>query len=645
MFPSFRHWRSFAARTSIVLAAAAKLFALEAPLITKVEPPDWAAPVKAETLRLMVTGKNLTGGKLVSSSPRFRTGATRVSERGTFAWVDLQLPAGASAGQVQLRLTTPGGNSPVPFQLTPRLSEKDHFAGVSDADVIYLVMPDRFANGNTGNDDPEVSKGIFSRSNTRFYHGGDFAGIRRRLPYLKSLGITALWLTPIYDNANRIGPHDEYNGEKLSSYHGYGAVDFYGVEEHFGTLDEYCALVEDAHRLGIKVIQDQVANHTGSLHPWLDDPPAPDWFHGTQREHINETWQLPSLLDPLAGASLRRSVLDGWFGNSLPDLNQDNPEVARYLIQNTLWWIGRTGIDALREDTVPYVPRAFWQAWSAAIHERYPRVRIVGEAWDGDDLQFTGFFQGGRKDRDGIDTGIDTVFDFPLYFAIQKTFAAHGSAEELERVFSHDFNYTDPSNLVTFIGLHDTSRFRSEAKEGPADLERAFTFLFTARGAPMIYYGDEIGMEGGSDPDNRRDFPGGWAEDTRNAFEPGGRTDAENRLIGLIQKLTKMRSQSLALQRGKLRSLFGSPATYAFERFYGAEKAVTVIHAADSEESVALDARDLGAPEGATWKNALSDQSLIVKSGRLTVPMRGRSVNIYLLDAPESSRTVLPVRQ
>jgi glycosidase len=220
-------------------------------------------------------------------------------------------------------------------------------------------MPDRFANGDPANDDPPVSRGMYDRAKSRYYHGGDFRGVIQHLPYLKDLGVTAIWLTPIYDNVNHLNQREKYEGQAITDYHGYGTVDFYGVEEHFGSLDDYRELVDRAHALGMKVIQDQVANHTGPYHPWVEDPPAPAWFHGTDAQHLSNSWRTWTLIDPHASPVAQASTLDGWFVGILPDLNQDDPEVARYLIQNTLWWIGRSGIDGIRQDTVPYVPRRF----------------------------------------------------------------------------------------------------------------------------------------------------------------------------------------------------------------------------------------------------------------------------------------------
>lgn len=418
------------------------------PSVVKVEPPDWPSEDRATAVRILVTGRNLAGARVDATFPTKRLA---VSPTGTHLFVDLQLPAHAKPGSYPIRVRTTDGNATAPFAIVAPLPASGRFQGFSPDDVIYLMMPDRFANGDPSNDDPAVSRGMYDPAKPRYYHGGDFRGIINRLPYLKDLGVTAVWLTPIYDNVNHLNERQKVDGLPIADYHGYGASDFYAVEEHFGTFDEFRELVDRAHALGIKVIQDQVANHTGPYHPWVQDPPTGTWFHGTEARHVAETWRTWTLIDPHATPATRSSTLDGWFVDVLPDLNQDDPEVARYLIQNTLWWIARTGIDGIRQDTVPYVPSSFWHDWNAAIHERYPNVRVVGEIYDTDPA-LPAFFQGGRA-------GFDSVFDFPLQDAIARVFTGKAPVRELPKMLAHDGLYPDPDRLVTFIGLHDMARF------------------------------------------------------------------------------------------------------------------------------------------------------------------------------------------
>lgn len=596
----------------IVLLACVCLCQAQDPIVSKLEPPDWTIATHPTTLRMLVTGQNLAGASVRPCTALAPANNAVASANGSYLFFDLTIPANAQPGPCAIEVSTQRGRAVASFALVALLERGLNFPGFGSDDVIYLIMPDRFANGDPSNDDPAVSRGMFDRSKPRYYHGGDFAGIRDHLPYLKNLGVTALWLTPIFDNANRMNERERYDNQAITDYHGYGAVDFYGVEEHFGTLDSYRQLVEAAHGLGIKVIQDQVANHTGPYHPWVRNPPRPDWFHGTEVEHLAETWQSWALLDPHASPDLIRGTLDGWFANILPDLNQDQPEVARYLIQNTLWWIARSGVDGIREDTVPYVPRSFWREWSGAIHREYPDFRMVGEVFEGDP-SLVSFFQGGRTGFDGIDTGLDAVFDFPLYYAIRAFFARHGPAPDLAKALAHDSLYPNPERLVTFVGLHDVPRFLNEPGATADDLARAFTFLFSVRGTPMIYYGDEIGMRGGADPENRRDFPGGWREDGRNAFLASGRTPEENKLFDHLRRLAALRKQSNALRRGQTIDLICSDHAYAFARVSGSERMLAVFHDGPSAELVRIPVKAAGIEDG----SELTDVFTNIAAGRV----------------------------
>lgn len=552
-------------RPQLLLLLLPSLTLADPPRVTKVEPPNWWAGHSINPVRLLIRGTNLQGAAIAGP---FKTGAIRVNDAGTYVFVDLNIPRNAKPGAANLTLKTPAGQAVVPFEISPPLDRRGRFQGFSPDDVIYLIMPDRFSDGDPSNNDPAKSPGLFDKSKSRYYHGGDLQGVINRLPYLKKLGITAIWLNPIYDNVDRLNTRETYDGQAITDYHGYGAVDFYSVEEHFGTLDKFRELVDSAHALGIKIIQDQVANHTGPFHPWVKDSPLPDWFHGTESNHVNETWQTWTLADPHSPDGMRRETLDGWFINILPDLNQENPEVARYLIQNTLWWIGVSGMDGIRQDTWPYVPRTFWRDWMAAIKREYPSFRVVGEVFDGDPA-LTAFFQGGRRQFDGVDTGVDSVFDFPLFYAIRNVFAQGRSMRELPSMLAHDRLYADPTSLVTFLGLHDVERYMNVRGANVENLKLAFTFLLTTRGIPMIYYGDEIAMPGGNDPDNRRDYP------AERFARPGD-------LYAHIAALAELRASNDCLRRGELIHLLATDKVYVYERKSPSCAAFIVLNGGDS---------------------------------------------------------------
>jgi glycosidase len=532
----------------------------QAPIVEKVDPPNWFAPSTVNPVRILIRGQHLGGAR--ARCVRATCSGLRINQAGTYAFLDLTFPAGSRPGTVPITLTTSAGSVEVPFRVTRRLTGAGR--GFGPNDVIYLIMPDRFANGDPGNDDPAISKGMLDRGNPRFYHGGDLAGVRQRLPYLKSLGVTAIWLNPVYDNANALNRRQSFQGQPITDYHGYGAVDFYGVEERFGDLAGLGELVAEAHRQGIKIIFDMVANHTGPYHPWVEDSPTPTWFNGTPEKHLANTWQVWTLADPHGTAALRESTLSGWFADVLPDLNQDDPEVARYIIQNSLWWIGMTGADGIRQDTWPYVPRRFWDGWMTALKREFPQLTVVGEVWDGDPA-LVSFFEGGRIQPDGIDDKVDYLFDFPLFYPMRRAFAEGRSLREVAQMLSHDRLYRNPSHLVTFLGLHDVQRFMSERGATPAGLKLGLTFLLTSRGIPLIYYGDEIGMPGGNDPDNRRDFPGGWPGE-RNAFEAANRTRDEQDIFEHVQKLLQLRAARPELRAASTQMVIAEEQTMVYRR-------------------------------------------------------------------------------
>lgn len=570
-----------------------------APTITKVDPPNWWTGHSINPVRVLIRGTGLSGARASAADSGIQVSAVKANNAGTYVFADVRV---LRSGKHGIRITTAEGSTIAPFEALTPLPRPGRFQGFSPDDLIYLIMPDRFANGDPSNDDPAISKGLFDPSKTRYYHGGDLQGIINRLPYLKDLGVTALWINPLYDNVNHLNEKEKYDGQAITDYHGYGAVDFYGVEEHFGDMPKFRELTDKAHAMGIRVILDMVANHTGPYHPWVDDPPLPNWFHGTAAQHIKETWQLWTLMDPHAGPELRRQTLDGWFIDILPDLNQEEPEVARYIIQNTLWWVGMAGLDGIRQDTLPYVPRSFWRDWMAAIKKEYPKLEVVGEMFDGDP-SLVSFFQGGKARYDGIDSGVPALFDFPLYYAIRHVFGAGQGMKELPVVLGHDPLYSNPNMLVTFLGLHDVARFMGEPGATIDGLKLAFTFLLTTRGIPMIYYGDELGMAGGNDPDNRRDFPGGAS------------TADQRAVLGHVRKLAHLRSENADLRRGKLAVLAVTEHAYAYSR----GETIVVLNNGASEEKL-----DFAARPG-IWHDVLGAAGEVRSDGVLRVPLAPHS--------------------
>jgi glycosidase len=586
------------ARPSAHLTAESRASQTGAPTVAKVEPPWWWAGHTINPLRLLVRGQDLHSARVLSNSPVLKTSEASVNRAGTYLFVNVTINAKARPGPYPLKLITPHGSTTIPFKLEAPLTTGTHFQGITAKDVIYLIMPDRFADGDQSNNAPAgAPTAANDRKNPRAYHGGDLRGVINHLPYLKELGVTALWLNPWYDNWNGVNNCDKPWCPN-TYYHGYHAIDYYAVEDRFGDMATLRELVEKAHALGLKIIQDQVANHVGSRHPWVVDPPLDDWFHGTLAAHTINRFNNVALLSPHANAGEFRNTLDGWFSDDLPDMNQEEPEVARYEIQNALWWIGATGIDGIRQDTIQYMPRSFIRDLSNALHRQYPKMWMVGEVYDRD-VAHTSFFIGDHKGWDGLDTKLDSVFDFPLWNASLLAFTGKVPLRALREQLKYDALYPDPSKLTVFANNHDTARFMS--LDG-ATLEGAMmhlAFTLSVRGIPQLYYGEEIAMEGKDDPDNRRDFPGGFPGDSRNAFDASGRTPKEQKMYEWTRAWIRLRAEHSALRQGRLVDLFYDDDTYVFARQDKSETLLVAFNRADKEKKVTVPAGSIGLKDGA----------------------------------------------
>lgn len=532
---------------SIAPAAAQK------PAIEGIDPPDWY--IQLPDPMLLIHGTDLAQAKFTIDGTGVTLTRTQASSNGHWAFLWLKT---ATAASQTLRITASSSQGAVSrtWQLHPRTEPPEAHRGFTPANIIYLVMTDRFADGDPANNQPAgATPDSFDRSKPRGWHGGDFAGIQKHIDYLKSLGVTALWTTPVADNS-----------PMTDSYHGYAATNLYAVDPHFGTLDDYRHLSTALHAFGIKLIIDLVPNHIGVLHPWVNDPPAPGWLHGSVAQHTLSGGDFSLLTDPHAAPADSRRFTDGWFVDSMPDLDQKNPLASQYLIQNALWWIETAQIDAIRLDTFPYVGRAFWHDFHAALHKAYPRLTTVGEIFNGNPV-VTSYFAGGRS-HDGIDTGLDTPFDFPIYFAVRNVLAGDKPMSDLEGILRQDSLYPHPERLVHFFGNHDTTRFFTEAGNSLPRLKEAIGLLATLRGTPELYSGDEIAMPGGADPDNRRDFPGGFpgpASQT-SAFSAATRTPEQQAAFLWTSGLFAARKAHPALEGAAQQDLFADATGFVFLR-------------------------------------------------------------------------------
>lgn len=608
--------------------------AAQAPSVEKVEPPSWWTQSTINPVRVLIRGKGLNGARIESATPGITAANFESSANGHYLFADLRIAETVRVGKYDLRIITRAGRVNFPFEIFAPQPRLGNYNGFGPDDVIYFVFTDRFADGDPSNNDPAKSKGLYDRGKGRHYHGGDLQGVIDKLGYIKSLGTTAIWTTPVYDNADVLDTKETYPPDMptTTGFHGYGAVDFYGVDEHLGDMAKVKEFVRKAHQAGFVVLQDQVVNHTGPYHVWANDPPTPNWFNGTLEKHDPNNWQKWTAMNPRATYQTQRSNIDGWFIDILPDLNQNNPEVEKYLIQNSLWWVAQVGFDSIRMDTLPHVPRSFWAKWGAAVHKEFPKVNILGELFDSDPILLS-YFQKGRRGHDGIDTDIDTLYDFGLFYPIRNAFAKGGNIREIHQMFARDWIYPKPSALVTFLGVHDMERFMNEKGATTTGLKLAQTLIMTSRGTPLLYYGDEIAMPGGADPDNRRDFPGGFRGDTRNAFNAAGRTAEENDVWDHLSKVGALRRELEPLRRGRSLDLFDAQQQYAYARLTDKAAVIVIFNNDTKPADVSFDITFVNKqiPISAVLKDALGNLGDIkVMDGKVTVTMPARSAGIFV---------------
>ena len=590
------------------------------PQIAKVEPPNWWTNY-VSPLMVLLYGDGLSGASVTVNYPGVSVQKVEAQPDGKHAFVWLDIAKTAKPGTVEIAIHAPLGSTSANLVLLEREPQQGRFQGVTRDDVIYLIMPDRFADGDQSNNmPPGAASGTYDRNAPKTYHGGDLKGIIEHLGYLKDLGVTTLWLTPVYDQDNA-----------TSDYHGYGAVDLYRVEDHFGTMADYQSFVAAAHRQGLKVLFDTVPNHVGPNHPWAKSQPSPGWLHGTTEHHINTDYDYPPITDPHAVEKNYISALDGWFADKLPDLAQENPLVAQYLLQNALWWTESSGVDGFRIDTFPYVPRTFWAYYLKGIFDAYPNFFTVGEIYNTDPT-VTSYWAGGNKGVDGVDTLLTTPFDFPMQNAINKVLNEGESAKTIVNVLRQDRLFPHPELLVTFIGNHDMPRFVTQAGGSTAKLKTAFSLLATLRGIPQIYYGDEIGMAGGNDPDDRHDFPGGFPGDQQIAFRHGDRTPEQREIFAHLQFLLRLRGEHPALREGVQKHVAVADDYYLFTRETAGERLLVVFYKGAVPKSLSVDLTETSIADAQGVKPLLAGAPATLENKQLTLQVAPLTVSMYRVD-------------
>ncbi len=494
-----------------------------------------------------------------------------------YVFLDLRIPKGHDRDFIAFNLTDGSNTQKVKYPLLARERSTTVHQGLNSSDLIYLIFPDRFANGNESNDvDFGMTDTRVLRDSLKTRHGGDIQGIRNKVEYLKELGVTALWINPLLTN-----------DQPWESYHGYAATDHYGIDPRFGSLEEYQALVDECHRAGIKVIIDIVFNHVGANHHLIKKLPAKDWIHRWDKFQ-RTSYREPTLMDPYASEADKRIMTDGWFDHHMPDLNQKNPLLANFLIQNSIWWIEITGIDAYRIDTYAYSDQEFMAKWGRTIKKYYPKFNFFGETWvHGTAVQAR--FTQNNKMNGNFSTDLPAVTDFQMYYAINEAITKpQGWTEGLAKLYynlAQDFLYEDPNRNVLFLDNHDLGRYFSMVAEDFDRWKMGMGWLLTTRGIPMIYYGTEILMTGFTDPDAkvRADFPGGWKADAVDKFTARGRTEMENEAFNYIKKLSAFRKTSKALKHGKTTQFVPVDGLYVYFRYTDGETVMVLMNSSEKE--------------------------------------------------------------
>ncbi|WP_323847434.1 glycoside hydrolase family 13 protein [Microbulbifer magnicolonia] len=552
--------------------------------VDRVEPPNWWTGMAVPDLQLMLHGEDIAGLQAQLDYPGVTLLGTERTENANYLFLDLQVSPEAEPGTVEIALRGDGETRAViHYELKQRAPDSAARRGFDSSDAIYLITPDRFANGDPGNDSTADTLEGPDRGHPGGRHGGDIAGMRARLDYIAGMGFTQIWPNPLVEN-----DQPEY------SYHGYSATDHYKIDSRFGSNEQFREFVSAAREKGLGVIQDVVLNHIGSGHWWMGDLPSADWLNGSgiqKGEYAITNHSRFTHVDPYASEIDKRGFVDGWFVDSMPDMNQRNPLLANYLIQNSLWWIEYAGLSGIRADTYAYSDAEFLQQWAARIHREYPGFNIVGEEWTRNAALVAHWQQ---ADGDQVTGGrLKSMMDFPLHYALREGLAQPDSWDsgliQLYEGLANDFLYPQPERLVIFGGNHDTSRLYSQLDEDPALFKMAVAYIATMRGIPQFFYGDEVLMQSPKERDDgivRSDFPGGWAGDRSNAFTGKGLSKQQQQAQETVRKLFSWRKQTPAVHSGELKHFSPANGTYVYFRYDDRDKVMVAFNKSDQPQAL-----------------------------------------------------------
>lgn len=599
--------KRFSLLAAALIAGASLFGAKKAPMVTNVEPPYWWVGMANDTLQVMLTGPDIAQASAEVDYSGVKLDRQVSLDSPNYKLLYFTIAPDTKPGRMPIRLNLNGRKHTLDYELKARDMKGEDYEGFSAADVLYLLMPDRFAQGDAVaatdleyNDAPD-------RTQPSTRHGGNLKGIADKLDYLDSLGITAIWSCPVLEN-------DMPGG----SYHGYATTDYYRIDPRFGTNADWQDLIAQAHKRGIKVVMDMIFNHSGSNHPWMKDMPSKDWYNHPEGNELTN-FRLSTIHDPYVSDYDLDHTVNGWFVSAMPDLNQKNPHLMKYLIQNSIWWIESSKINGIRMDTYPYADMQGMAQWAADVLKEYPNFNIVGECWYGNEAG-PAFWQSGSK-INPVETNLPTVMDFKYNIDREKMFFEETDPwNGLNHVYDHlalDYLYPDPQHILTFLDNHDTDRFLPEMPDSLGVWKQALAFLLTSRGIPQLYYGTELLMNGTkkiSDGYIRLDMPGGFPGDKVDAFTREGRTDMQNEAWDYLSRLLQWRRGEAndVIAKGTLKHFMPQNGIYAYERRLGDKQVVVLLNGQSEPNTVTMERTLEILPYGTTMHDLVSGKDVTI---------------------------------
>lgn len=588
-------------------------------LVKKVEPPNWWVKHPYNKIQLMIYGENLSKCKIISLSKDVIIEKI-ANQSNNYLFVNIIIDSVAKAQNSQFVISNSNIYDTINFPIIERKFTLNSHKGFNQKDVIYLIFPDRFVNGDTSNDFLFNDKEEFEFGSLNGRHGGDIAGMISKLDYLKDLGITTIWATPMLEN------------DMYMSYHGYAATDLYRIDPRFGSTDLYFDFVKKSHEKGLKVIMDHVSNHIGINHIWSKLPPTESWFNGDINKHLISNHNKIAFLDPYADTETKLQNEQGWFTDYMPDLNQKDSLLAKYLIQNTIWWIESSGIDGIREDTYPYNNQEFMSDWAKTILSIYPNFNIVGEVWKGEST-FLAKYQTKSFFTREFDSNLPVVTDFALRDVLVGYLSGDKNLYDIYQLFAQDFIYSNPNNLLVFLDNHDVDRAMFLANSNLNKFKIALTLILTTRGIPQLFYGTEIGLKGGGHHGLIREpFPGGFVKNDKDAFNSEGRDSIEINIFNFVQKLLLLRNNYSILNEGNFLHFPPNNNLYVYKKILEDKEILIALNDDENEREISLSKYILKSNLSIIKLVDLLNDTTLFKNYDDSITLTKNSVSIFLIN-------------